>query len=45
VVRLYKNGTTSQAGIFHCEIPDSSGENQNIYVGIYHHSKGILQCS
>ena len=42
MVRLYWNGTTAPPGVYHCEIPDSNGVNQYIYVGIYQHGQGIL---
>ena len=33
VVRLNRReGITSPTGKFHCEIPDASGENQNLYI-------------
>ena len=34
-VSLYRNGVTSPTGVFRCEVPDASGNSQNIYVGIY----------
>ena len=35
VVSLYRSGSTSLSGVFRCEIPDASGNSQNIYIGIY----------
>ena len=29
------SSTTPPSGVFRCEIPDASGINQNIYVGVY----------
>ena len=29
------NITNSKSGIYHCKIPDSSGMDQRIYIGIY----------
>ena len=35
-VRLnYKNGTTGPTGLYHCVLPDSSGVDQMLFVGIY----------
>ena len=34
-VSLHRSGGTSPTGVFRCEIPDASGNSQNIYVGIY----------
>ena len=39
-VSLYRNGSTSPTGVFSCEVPDASGNSQNIYVGIYPQSDG-----
>ena len=36
VVRLHRKGnSTLPAGLFHCKIPDASGDNQSIYIGVY----------
>ena len=41
VVRLNRrNNTTMPTGVFRCEIPDASGTNQSIYVGIYPEGSG-----
>ena len=34
-VRLHRNPGATTTGIFHCDIPDASGDLQSIYVGIY----------
>ena len=34
-VRLHRNPEATTTGIFHCDILDTSGELQSIYVGIY----------
>ena len=35
-VRLHRrNGATGPTGLYHCVIPDSSGVNQTLFVGIY----------
>ena len=34
-VRLNRNPGATTTGIFHCDIPDASGDLQSIYVGIY----------
>ena len=39
-VSLYRSGGTSPTGVFRCEIPDTSGNSQNIYVGIYPQGDG-----
>lgn len=42
VIRLHRNKTTNRnetnemtRGIFHCELPDQTGINQTVYVGLY----------
>ena len=41
VVRLHRrNNTTGPSGIYHCTIPDNTGTNQNIFVGIYPMEEG-----
>ena len=45
LVRLHqRRNSMLPAGLFHCKIPDTSGINQSIYVGIYpdHPGAGIL---
>ena len=39
-VTLYRNGGTSPTGVFHCEVPDASGNSWSIYVGIYPSTDG-----
>ena len=35
-VRLHRrNGATGPTGLYHCVIPDSSGVDQTLFVGIY----------
>jgi hypothetical protein len=34
-VSLRRSSGTPPTGMYRCEIPDASGNNQNIYVGIY----------
>ena len=34
-VRLHRNPGATTTGVFHCDIPDGSGDLQSIYVGIY----------
>ena len=34
-VRLHRNPGATTTGVFHCDIPDASGDLQSIYVGIY----------
>ena len=41
-VSLYRNSGTSPTGVFRCEIPDTSGTSQNIYVGIYTQGDGEI---
>ena len=45
LVRLHRRRSSMlPAGLFHCKIPDASGVNQSIYVGIYpdHQGAGML---
>ena len=42
-VALYRSGGTSPSGVYRCEIPDTSGTSQNIYVGVYSQGAGKLQ--
>ena len=39
-VSLFRNGGTSLTGVFRCEIPDTSGTSQDVYVGIYPQNDG-----
>ena len=41
-VRLNRNPEATTTGIFHCDIPDGSGDLQSIYVGIYNATTGEL---
>ena len=34
-VRLHRISEATTTGVFHCDIPDGSGDLQSIYVGIY----------
>ena len=34
-VRLHRNPGATTTGVFHCDIPDGSGDLQGLYVGIY----------
>ena len=34
-VRLNRNPGATTTGVFHCDIPDASGDLQSIYVGMY----------
>ena len=34
-VTLNRNSESTTTGIFHCDIPDASGDIQSLYVGIY----------
>ena len=34
-VRLNRNPGATTTGVFHCDIPDASGDLQSLYVGIY----------
>ena len=41
VVRLNRrNNAMMPTGVFSCEIPDASGTNQSIYIGIYPRGEG-----
>ena len=40
MLRLILNGNISLVGVFHCEIPDASGTNQSVYIGVYPPEKG-----
>ena len=41
VVRLNRrNNAMMPTGVFRCEIPDASGTNQNIYIGVYPRKEG-----
>ena len=43
VVRLNRrNNATSPSGVFRCEIPDASGTNQSIYIGVYPEGEGVI---
>ena len=43
VVRLNRrNNAMMPTGVFRCEIPDASGTNQNVYVGVYSWGIGKL---
>ena len=43
VVRLNRrNNAMMPTGVFRCEVPDASGTNQNIYVGVYSPGVGKL---
>ena len=39
-VSLYRSGGTSPTGVFRCEIPDASGNSQNVFIGIYPEGDG-----
>jgi len=39
-VILIRNSESDTAGIFHCDIPDASGNTQSLYVGIYDMNTG-----
>ena len=39
-VRLNHNPEATTTGVFHCEIPDASGDLQSLYVGIYNTTTG-----
>ena len=41
VVCLHRNPGATTTGIFHCDIPDASGDLQSIYVGIYTATTGM----
>ena len=34
-VRLQRRNNASTTGVFRCEVPDASGTNQQLYVGVY----------
>ena len=34
-VLLHRNSEVTTTGVFHCDIPDDSGDIQSIYVGVY----------
>ena len=34
-VRLQRRNNAQTTGIFHCEVPDANGTNQQLYVGVY----------
>ena len=34
-VRLQRRNNAQTTGVFHCEVPDASGTNQQLYVGVY----------
>ena len=34
-VRLQRRNNAQTAGVFRCEVPDASGTNQQLYVGVY----------
>ena len=45
LVRLHhRRNFMVSAGLFHCEIPDASGTNQNIYIGVYPDHPGAGIC-
>ena len=39
-VRLHRNPGATTTGVFHCDIPNGSGDLQSIYVGIYNATTG-----
>ena len=39
-VNLIRNSESTTTGIFHCDIPDASGELQSLYVGVYTSTTG-----
>ena len=39
-VRLHRNPGATTTGVFHCDIPDDSGDLQSLYVGIYNATTG-----
>ena len=41
VVYLNRNPGATTTGVFHCDIPDASGDLQSIYVGIYTATTGM----
>ena len=40
-VRLNRNPGATTTGVFHCDIPDDSGDLQSLYVGIYTATTGV----
>ena len=41
LVRLHhRSNSLMPAGLFHCEIPDASGINRSIYIGVYPENEG-----
>ena len=41
VIQLHRKiATVMPIGVFHCEVPDSSGANRSIYVGVYPQGQG-----
>ena len=41
VLRLFrKRGATSPNGIFHCQVPDASGTQKHIFIGVYPSNAG-----
>ena len=48
-VRLWRRFTADERGLFHCELPDASGVNQNLYANICKfrmimHSRSLHRC-
>ena len=39
-VRLQRRNNAQTTGIFRCEVPDASGTNQHLYVGVYRLNSG-----
>ena len=39
-VRLNRNPEATTTGVFHCDVPDDSGDLQSLYVGIYNATTG-----
>ena len=39
-VSLHRNPGATTTGVFHCDIPDDSGDLQSLYVGIYTNTTG-----
>ena len=37
-----RNNAQSPTGVYRCEVPDANGTKQNIYVGVYQQSSGIV---
>ena len=42
-VRLNRNPGATTTGVFHCDIPDDSGDLQSLYVGIYNATTGVYR--